>query len=441
MANKKLTAVNVVNAVNNSVSKRFGITFPAITEKNFSDMASQLSAASPEIQNAWLDTMINLVGLQIAMNKRQYEGYFKKLYKPDTATENIQLSMIDLLDVKTYSPDADADDFFADAKADIETQYVTSVMKTVIPLSTNDDAFLAAFINVAAFDTFKEGLVSRMYDTMEMFDVTATKEMINQNIKEGNLFLKPIATPVDKDTTLAFTKDVKMTSEDLRVEMDNRHNLSGMNTWTPTEDGMLMLTTDVVATSETYNLAWAFNKSYIDLKSNGQAITIPSDGLAGGSVYGAYFDKDLVQIRNKTGFPKATSQFFGNTLTTKRWLHNQKIMALSYFNNGVFYIDPASVGLTSAVLDVRDGSKNVNRGGHKKLYVKSIVCPDGKYADKFGTWTIAAKSGDLSAKTNIEPYSGKLVVGKDETATAIVATWTSHLDTSKTATIEITVNQ
>lgn len=434
----KMTAVNVVNAINNAVSKRYPVSFPAITVKNFSDMAGQLSALAPEIQNAWQDVFINLVGMQVVKNKRKYEGYFKNLYKPDTATENIQLIMADLLDVKTYSPDADGDDFFEDAKADVETQYVVSTVKTVIPLSTNDVVEAAAFISPEQFEQHMASVVARMFDTLEMFDVTATKELINTNIEDGNLYLKPLAAPVDKDTALAFTKDVKTTSEDMRVEMGTKYNLSGMNTWTPAEDGVLMLTTDAVATSETYNLAWAFNKSYIDLKEKGQAIVIPSDGLAGGAVYGGYFDKDMVEIRNKTGFPRVATQFFGNTLTTKRWLHNQKIMALTYFNNGVFYIDPSKVGITSAVLDTRDGSKAVNRGGRKKVYVKSIVTPDGKYGDKYGEYTI---TGAASKNTVIDQYGGKLVIGKDETATKITVTWTSHLDTKVTSTIDITINQ
>lgn len=52
MANKKMTPVNVVNAINNQVSKRYSVQFPAITEKNFSNMADQLSSATPEILNA-----------------------------------------------------------------------------------------------------------------------------------------------------------------------------------------------------------------------------------------------------------------------------------------------------------------------------------------------------------------------------------------------------
>lgn len=442
MANKKMTPVNIVNAINNQVSKRYAVQFPAITENNFSDMADQLSNAAPEILNAWQDTLINLVGLQIVKNKRSYEGYFKNLYKADTPTENIQLLMSDLLDVKTYSPDANATDFFEDAKADIETQYITSTKKTVIPLSENADTLIAAFVNPGAFENLLTGLTSRMYDTLEKFDVEVIKEMINTNIEDGNLYLRPMAAPVDKDTSLAFTKDVKKTSEDMRVDMSNEYNLSGMNTWTPTEDGVLMLTTDVKATAETYNLAQAFNKSYIDLQNAGQAITIPSNGLANGNVYGAYFDRDLLEIRNKTGFPKMASQYFGNTLTMKRWLHNQKVMAVSFFNNGIFYIKPDAIGLTSATLASRDGSTNINRGGKKKLYVKNIEVPTGKYADKFGTWTIAPTSGSFSSKdTAIDTYSGKLIVGKDETVESIVATWTSHLDPTKTATITITINQ
>lgn len=434
---KKITAVNVVNAINNQINKVYKTNLPAVDEKSFANMAEQLQTAPDVIRNAWQDALVNLVGLQMVKNKRNYEGYFKNLYKAPTATENIQLIMADLLETKTFSPDADADDFFADEKADIETQYVTSMVKTVIPLSVNEETLMAAFITVGAFDEYLGNLVSRMYDTMENFDVQATKAMLEKNIEDGNFYLIPMAKPVDKDTSLAWTADIKRVAEDMRVEMDNLYNLSHLHTWTPADDGVIVGTTSTVSIAETYSLAFAFNESYIDLKKKGQFVTLPSSGLCNGAVFGGYFDRDMLEIRDKIGFPRVTSQYFGNTLTMKRWLHNQKLMAVSYFNNAVFYVDPDSVGIKSAELATRDGSLNVNRGGNKKVYVKSVTAGENKLADKFGTFSIA---GANSAKTYIDANSGKLIVGKDETADNITVTWTSHLNPGITAQATITVN-
>lgn len=435
---KKLTAVNIVNAINNQVNTIYKSTLPAVTVENFKDMAAQLTQAPDTIRNAWQDALVNLVGLQHAKNKRAYEGYFKNLYKADTATENIQLYMADLLETKVFSPDANTDEFFEDAKADIGTQYITSTVKTVVPLSVNEDTLMAAFVTPGAFDEFFDNLVSRMYDTMENFDVQAVKELINANIEQGNLYIVPMAEPVDKETSLAWTADIKARAEDMRVEMDNIYNLSHFHTWTPADDGVVIGTTKTVSIAETYSLAFAFNKKYLDLKERGQFITIPSSGLAGGKVYGGYIDRDAFEIRNKIGFPRATSQFFGNSLTTKRWLHNQKIMAISFFNNAVFYADPAAVGITSATLATKDGSANANRGSVKWVYVKSITAEEGKIADKFGTFTV---SGANSAKTEIDANSGKLTIGRDETAENLTVTWTSHLDAKVTAQTTITINQ
>lgn len=432
----KLTAVNIVNAINNQIRARYNVQLPAVTEKTFADMAGQLSAAGQEIQNAWQNELINVVGMQIVERRRKYESYFKKLYKADTTTENIEHIISDLLDVKAFNPDANSEDFFADEKPDIQTQYMTSMMKTVIPMSTNDDTFVAAFLSTSAFNDFLNGLVTRMYDSLENFDVQATKELLNENIKAGNLYLYPQARPKDRDTSLAFTQIIKQLSEDMRVEMTGEYSLSHVPSWTDSADGVILATTDVTSMSDTYSLAWAFNKQYIDLKNAGQFITIPSSGLAGG-VYGGYFDKDLIEIRNKTGFPKMVSQYFGNTLTLKRWLHNQKLMSILYFVNGVFFTDPSNIGIQSAELATVKGGTAFDRGAKIRVIVSKVTAAAGKVADKFGTFTL---SGNSSGDTTIDPISGKLKIAKAETAGTLTVTWTSHLDPAKTAALTLTVN-
>ena len=434
---KKLNAVDVVNAVNNQIKKVYNVQLPAVSKANFSDMASALRAVPEQVQNDWQNSLINLVGLQIVKNKRQYESYFRKLHLEPIATFDVQLQMTDLIAAKTYSPNADSADFFEDEQPDIKTQYVNSVVKLKFPVSINDESLYGAFLSTAAFDSFLNSVEVALWSSLEMADVTITKEMITANIEQGNVFLIPLAKPSDQASALAFTKEMKQIANDMKVEMSGEYNLSGLSTWTPEEDGMIFSDTEVEAVTDVYSLAWAFNKSLLELKKDGQFITMAKDALAGGAVYAVYADRYAFEIREIVGFPKVAQQYFGNTLTSKRWLHYWALYAMSFFNNVAAFIKPDMVGITSATLATDDGLSAYNRNSVAWVKVASVVAPSGKYADKFGVFTL---SGNNSDKTMIDAHSGKLIIAPDETATSLTVTWTSHLDDTVTATKAITVN-
>ena len=450
---KKLKAVDVVNAVNNQIKKVYKVNLPAVSETNFADMASALRAVPEQVMNDWQNSLINLVGLQIVKNKRQYESYFRKLHLEPIATFDVQLQMTDLIAAKTYSPNADSADFFADEQPDVKTQYANSVVKLKFPVSINDESLYGAFLSTAAFDSFLNSVEVALWSSLEMADVTIVKDMISKNIEQGNIYLIPLAKPTDQSSALAFTKEMKQIANDMKVEMGGEYNLSGLSTWTPEEDGMIFSDTEVEAVTDVYSLAWAFNKSLLELKKDGQFITMAKDALAGGAVYALYADRYAFEIREITGFPKVAQQYFGNTLTSKRWLHYWCLYTMSFFNNVAAFIKPANVGITSATLDTDDGIYALNRGATTWVKVKSIVTPDGKYADKFGQFTIKAYTVDDTDPDNpvytevtpadgtmIDVNSGKLIIAPNETADVVQAVWTSHLDATVTATLGITIN-
>lgn len=439
MAYKNLNAINIVNVLNAQVNKLYPTSLPAVNSSNFSNMANQLRSAQPVVQNAWLDGLVNLVGMQIVKNKRAYESYFRKLHLGETATENIQLQMMDLIQAKAFNPNADADDFFADEKPDVGVQYITSTVKAVFPVSINDDTLYAAFISEDAFMSFIYNTVDTvLYSSLEMFDTMTVKQLVSQNIKEGNIFLIPGNKVVDQATALAFTAQLKAIASDMAVEPTNKYNLAGYHTFTPKEDGVIISDTDTQAITETYALAWAFNKSYISLEEGGQAITMANDSFADGAVFALYADRYAFEIREKIGFPKTVSQYFGNTLTLKRWLHYQAIYAVSYFNNAAAFADVSKIDDSAVpVVSLRSGSSAMNKGASDQAYISALTVTSGKIFDKFGTYAV---SGNNSTKTVIDPYSGKITIGADETASSVTVTFTSHLDANITATKSITIN-
>lgn len=445
MAYKNLNAVNVVNVINQEVNKIYATSLPAVTAKTFSNMAAQLRQAPQNVQNSWHESLVNLVGMQLVKNKRAFESYFRKLHQGEIATFDIQLQMMDLINARSYSPDADADDFFEDDKADIATQYANSVAKLKFPVSINEENLFGAFLTQDAFMNYMGTIETQLYSSLEMADVTLVKQLISENIAEGNIYLIPVSKVVDQATALSFTAKLKAIAADMAVEMSPKYNLSGYNTWTPKDEGVIISDTDTQAVTETYSLAWAFNKEYLALEQGGQAITMANDSIADGAVFALYADRYAFEIRNIIGFPKTASQYFGNTLTLKRWLHYWALYTISYFNNIVGFADSTKVDDAAvATLGLRSGSTAMNKGASDQVYVSALTVTSGKIFDKFGDYTI---SGATSDATVIDAKSGKITFGKDETGTVaedtsyyVTVTWTSHLDSNITATLAIKVN-
>ncbi len=447
MAYKNLTAVNIVNVVNDQTTKQYNVSFPAVTKSNFSDMADQLRYAAPEVVNGWIHNLLNLVGLQICMNRRSYESPYRKLFQGDTPTENIQEYMMDVIRSKAYTPEADPDDFFEDEIPDVGTQYVTSPIKKVFAVSINEDALIAAFVSQDNFMNFvNDTVAAQLYNSMNLEETLTVEELLSRNIKEGNVFLIPSSKVVDQATALAFTAQMKSLTGNMAVRPTNKYALAGFYTMTPKEDGLIITDVSTKAVTETYSLAWAFHESFLNLQEKGQGIEMADDSICGGDVFAIYADRYALELRMKSGFPKTAYEFFGNKLTSKRWLHYQAIMALSYFNNMAAFADSTKIDTSaSATLGLRDGSTAMNKGAKGQVYVSALTVTSGKLFDKFGSYEV---SGNTDDDTMIDETSGKIVIGKNETGSDVTGltgkyvtvTWTSHLDSTVTATLNIKIN-
>lgn len=448
MAYKNLNAINVVNVINQEVNKVYATSLPAVDSASFSNMAAQLRQAPQPVQNAWHENLVNLVGMQLVKNKRAFESYFRKLHLGEIATFDVQLQMMDLINARSYSPDADADDFFADEKPDIATQYANSVAKLKFPVSINEENLYGAFISQEAFMNYMSTIETQLYSSLEMADVTLVKQLITENVSEGNIYLIPIKKVTDQATALDFTAKLKAIAADMAVEMSPKYNLSGYNTWTPKDEGVIISDTDTQAVTETYSLAWAFNKEYLSLEQGGQAITMANDSICDGAVFALYADRYAFEIRNIIGFPKTVSQYFGNTLSLKRWLHYWALYTISYFNNIVAFADEDKVSaaqVSNQAIALRSGNTGLNKGASDQVYVSAMTVASGYIFDKFGDYAV---SGNSDTSTVIDAKSGKLTIGKNETGSDVTGltgkyvtiTWTSHLDNSITATLNVKIN-
>lgn len=446
MARKALSAVGIVNVVTRATNEAFTTNLPYTTKSTFSDFGKQLATAPEEYKNKFYDNLINLCGMQIILGKRAYESYFKKLYKEPTLTENIALYMVDAIKAKSYDPEATSRILENDPPR-IGVQYIQSILKRQYQVSDVEDLLTSAFTSEGAFMSAFDAITTQLYSSMEDDNVIIIKDLLNQNIAEGNIRLVPISKPTNQAGLLSFMTNVKKIGSDWAVERSREWDVAGYRTYSPADDHYFLINTELDALNEVYNLPFAFNKSYLEMRSEGEAIVMGSSALAGGNVYAMMFDRDFLQIRDRVNHPRFTSFFNPSTLAMNRFLTVFSIMSVSLFSNACAFIDPSAVGFdatTPATLATRDGNSKYNPGSVAELYVSAIKADTGKYADKFGKWSI---TGSTDTETYIDEDSGELYLGPTEAGTVaedtkyyITVTWTSHLDSTVTATKLIEIN-
>lgn len=431
--------VNIVNAVTSAVNKVYTANLPAVNKQNFSDFGKQLAAAPDQVRNAWISTLVNLVGVQKMMNDRAYESPFRALRGDELRAFDLQLLAMDLLNVKNYSPLNDAGDFFEDEPVHIEAQYIQNPVKQKIPVSVVEDELYGALTTEGAFMKYVNGITRVQYNTSEMTDVLNVKTLIKSALDQGLIRLETGTRPVDQATALAFSKKLKVIANDLKSEMTPDFNLSHMYTFTGEGDGVLITDVESMATLDTYVKAWAFHQDFADYFANGRSLTVKDGSF--GDVFSLYVDREFFQIHDIIGFPKMTEQYFGNTLQMKRWLHIWRLYAISLFSNAVAFVPAASIGTGyTFTLGTFDGATAYDRGADGKIVVATMTGGTGAF-DRFGTYAI---TGATDSDTEIDPATGRFHIGSRETGDSnneITVTWTSHLDANKTATLKIGVNQ
>ena len=435
--------VAIVNAVNATVGGMYAYEFPIVTSDTFKAMAAAFLTAPTQVKNAYIDTLRNLM-CNVAIKKvYRSSNPFRKLYREDTGLtgdgdQYVEEVAIDQFVPLAYEIDSNPERFFKSAPPKVKIQFLCNVLRKKYVVTLNSFALQPAFQSMAAFGNFWNSCLDRLYADMEEDDKEEIMAALDGVIEGGNMRIVPATRPVDSPTALQFSKQLDVISRDLSFKRRRDYNLQHLSTKTAEGDAIMIVAGDVIATQNNYNLAWAFNRQYLDLYEKGQIIATDSDGFAGNKVFMIYTDTDFFRIHNVTGFPILKQWENGDNLEEKRWLHNWKMVNFSYGSNALCFVEPENIGVATIVILDKEGKKagTVKKGRFLQLALPKVTPEDGKLADCYVTYTI---TGAQSPHTRID-QDGTLWVATDETATSITITGTSHLDPSKSADYTVTVS-
>lgn len=435
--------VAIVNAVNNEVGGMYGYEFPIVDSKTFKAMAGAFVNAPTMIQNAYIDTLRNVMCNVLIKKVYRASNPFRKLYRDETVLtgdgdQYVEEVAIDQFVPLAYELTTSPEDFFKTAPPKVKVQYLCNVLRKKYVVTFNSFVLEPAFQSLGAFSDFFDKSLARLYADMEEDDKEEIMAALDAVVEGGNMRIVPATRPVDSPTALEFSKMLDVVSRDLSFRRRRNYNVQHLSTKTAEEDAIMIIAGDVIAVQNNYNLAWAFNRSYLDLANKGQIIATDSDGLADNRVFGIYTDTDFFRIHPVKGFPLLKTWENGDNLEEKRWLHNWKMVNFSYASNALCFVEPKDIGVESVEVIDAKGNKasTVKKGKFLQLALPKVTPVAGKLADCFVDYTI---SGQKSKNTRVD-QDGTVYIGADETATTITVTGTSHLDNSKSGEYTITVS-
>lgn len=400
------------------------------------------------MQNAYLTALVNRIGMTIITSKMWDNPWsvFKKGHLE--FGETVEEIFVNLAKPHSFDPATAEKEVYKREIPDVRAAFHSMDFQKFYKVTISNDQLRQSFLSWNGITELIAKIVDSLYTGMRYDEYVTMKYMICREMLNGGFYNEETAA-LTKDTASDVMTSVRGLVGQLDF-MSSKYNRSGVMTHTPREDLYVIISAANRALIDVDVLAVAFNMDKTDFL--GHLIEVDSfdehdelrltelfgddenfkvftdtEKTVLGAVIAAMVDKDWWMVFDV--FDTFTQNYNGQGLYWQYFYHVWRIFSASPFANAICVSSNTS---TVTAVAVTPAKANVTQGAN--LQMTAAVTGTGMY-DKQITW---AASGQASTETNIDPMSGVLHVGKDETAgSEITVTATAVNGTEGTATITV----
>ena len=400
------------------------------------------------VQNAYLSALVNRIGMTIITSKMWDNPW--SVFKKGRLEfgETVEEIFVNLAKPHSFDPATAEKEVYKREIPDVRAAFHSMDFQKFYKITISNDQLRQSFLSWNGITELIAKIVDSLYTGMRYDEYITRKYMICREMLNGGFYNEETAA-LTKDTASDVMTSVRGLVGQLDF-MSSKYNRSGVMTHTPREDLYVIISAANRALIDVDVLAVAFNMDKTDFlghlievdsfdehdelrltelfgdDENFKAFT-DTEKTALGAVIAAMVDKDWWMVFDV--FDTFTQNYNGQGLYWQYFYHVWRIFSVSPFANAICVSSNTSAVTAVAVTPAE---ANVTQGAN--LQMTAAVTGTGMY-DKQITW---AASGQASSETNIDPMSGVLHVGKDETVgSMITVTATAVNGTEGTAAITV----
>lgn len=422
---------DIVNTVRERTALGEGVTainfkerLPECTQANLHDIYNILDGDS-DFANAFLKELFNRIGL-VDMNYRRYENGLKRLKRGRLEFgESIEEIAFGMVKGKCdYNPEDGVSDVFQITKEEVGVALHKVNYQQKYPLSITRAELRKAFTSESSLGSFIDGYISGLYNSYEIDEQLAYKNLIGEVLRTGGASLMTIDPVVDEATGKAFIKTLKSLATKMRF-LSASYNAAGFPQFTPERGLLIIIDADLDAAITVDVWAAAFNMSQVDFMESGVKIVIDEFPVEG--VHALVCDRRFFMIFDNDFSLDAI--YNPSNRVWNYFLHVWEVISASPFAQAVIFADKGS-GEATAVT-VTPGTSTMAKGSLKKFtaQVEGTGAVSGKVK-----WSVTGGTASTISPT------GVLTVGTGETATTLTVTATSDQTEGISGTATVTIS-
>lgn len=335
-----MDVVAILNTIRANNSTQYAERVPEATRTNLEQVGNAIMAYEAST-NEFLSSLVNRIAFTIVSNRRYKNplAVLKKSAKPfGTDIEEIYTNPVSAV---TFDGSGTSD-MLKVTKPDVKTIFHRMNRQDKYPVSISTPQLQKAFTSFNEMEKFVTSIITAMYSGDEMDEYLLMRNVVADAIVDNKLKKLDITYTGDAETSKDLIKLIKTLSSNFTFPAKDYNGYNVLNaakissksvtactTWTPKENQLLLIRSDVDANTDVEVLAKAFNMDKTDFLQR----KIVVDTFGDESTLCVICDENIFEVRDDLYQVRSFDN--GSNLTTNYWLHHWQTISLSLFGNAV----------------------------------------------------------------------------------------------------------
>lgn len=335
MANKtNVATADMLNSIRSEASSAYQNAVPEATPLNLTDVGNPILSYT-SVANEFLDALVNKIVGQILYRKMWNNplSMLKKSAMP--LGMDIEETQANPATASAYDgTDTGMADLLKVQKPDVKAAWYRLNRTEKYKVTINNDQLTNAFVSYANLESFIAMIVDTLYNGATIDEFKYTKQLITDAYTANKINTITVVNPTNSDTGRQFQVALRNLSLQFTFPSSTYNNYVKMGgtgarvTWSPIEDQVIIIRSDVAANIGVEVLSAAFNISYADYLAR-QIIVDSFD--TNSKVLAVLADEKAFQIREK--LRQFATFYNAASLSWQYYYHCWDTFSLSPFHN------------------------------------------------------------------------------------------------------------
>lgn len=335
--------IQIMNTILENASQEYQNRVPEATQTNIEEVGNPILKYQT-VQNEFITTLIDRIGLVVVHNKIAQNplAILKKGSMP--LGKDIQEIFVNPAKAETFDPEGK--DLLKRYIPDVKVLYHRENRRDQYPVTISREMLKTAFTSWEELDQLVSSIINSLYSGDNYDEFILTKNLMAHAIKNDNIKKVIVENYGTTNDTTSLVKCINNVSSSMvfpssnfntYYDVINKEEIVDENpviTWTPREDQVLIIRSDVLTDVKIDVLATAFNMEKADLLAQ----TLAVDTIGDTGAYAILCDKSWITVKDTLS--ELTEFYNAKGMHWNYYWNHWQTYSYSLFANAVAFVPP-----------------------------------------------------------------------------------------------------